>query len=106
MTAVVRPQTARPLSSVLGAFRDGATSLADIAERTGLSMDVVQASVDHLVAMGRIEAKQLASGCPSGGCASCASGHADGTAGCGASGPSAGRRGPVLVQLSLRRPHD
>ena len=49
------------------------------------------------------EAKELAMGCPGGGCGSCASGLADGSAGCGASGPSATRSGPVLVQLSLRQ---
>ena len=94
----------RPLNAVLQAFEEGATSLDDISLRTSLPTDVVGAAVEHLRRMGRIDAKELSMGCPSGGCGSCASGHSDGTAGCGASGPSTERRGPVLVQLSLRRP--
>ncbi len=93
----------RPLQAVLAPFRDGARSLDDIAGRTGLPLDVVEASVEHLRRMNVIEAKELAMGCPGGGCGSCASGLADGSAGCGASGPSATRSGPVLVQLSLRQ---
>ena len=92
----------RPLRAVMTAFSDGASSLDDIAQRTGLDRDVVQASVDHQRRMGRIDAKELSMGCPGGGCGSCASGHSDGSAGCGSDGPSAARRGPVLVQLSLR----
>ncbi|MDN5564798.1 MAG: FeoC-like transcriptional regulator [Luteococcus sp.] len=92
-----------PLSAVLRAFEDGAGSLDEIARTTGMGAEVVQTSVDHLRRMGRIEAKELSMGCPSGGCGSCASGTADGDAGCGSSGPSTERRGPVLVQLSLRR---
>ncbi|MFZ2260928.1 MAG: FeoC-like transcriptional regulator [Luteococcus japonicus] len=92
-----------PLSAVLSAFEGGAGSLDEITRITGMSPDVVQTSVDHLRRMGRIEAKELSMGCPSGGCGSCASGTADGDAGCGSSGPSTERRGPVLVQLSLRR---
>ncbi len=94
----------RPLHAVLQAFEEGAHSLHDIALRTSLSQDVVSASVEHLVRMGRVQAKELAIGCPSGGCGTCASGTSDGTAGCGAPGPSARRSGPVLVELSLRRP--
>lgn len=94
----------RPLNAVLEAFEQGAHSLGDIALRTALPLDVVRASVEHLRRMGRIEAKELSMGCPSGGCGSCASAHSDGSAGCGAEGPSSERRGPVLVQLSLRRP--
>ena len=92
----------RPLTQVLDAFAAGSASLAEVGVRTGLSDDVVRASVDHLVRLGRIEAKQLAAGCPSGGCGSCASGTPDGHAGCGASGPSGRRTGPVLVALSVR----
>lgn len=92
-----------PLSAVLAAFRDGASSLDEVGRRTGLAPDVVTASVDHLRRMGRIEARELAMGCPGGGCGSCASGTADGQAGCGSAGPSSQRSGPVLVQLSLRQ---
>lgn len=91
-----------PLTQVLDAFTAGATSLAEVGERTGLAPDVVRASVDHLVRGGHLEAKELAIGCPTGGCGSCASGHGD-QPGCGASAPSAVRGGPVLVALSVRR---
>jgi hypothetical protein len=90
-----------PLRSVLDAFRSGARSRADLGRVTGLRPDVVDAAVDHLVRIGRLEARQLATGCPGGGCGSCASG-VDGSPGCGSTGPSAQRRGPVLVQLTLR----
>lgn len=93
-----------PASRVLAAFTDGATSVDGAARMTGLPVDTVRAVVEQLVRMGRMDAKQIQSGCPGGGCGSCASGHDDGTAGCGAPGPSAGRRGPVLVELSVRRP--
>lgn len=98
-----QPQV-RPLHAILAAFEDGAGSLSEIQLRTALSPDVVRAGVDHLVRMGRIEAKQMANGCPSGGCGSCASGTHDGAAGCGSDGPGQARTGPVLVALSLRRP--
>ncbi len=98
------PRRRAPLSDVLDAFAAGAHSLDDVARRTGLSRDTVDGVVDQLVRMGRLEAKELAMGCPSGGCGSCASGHGDGTAGCGSEGPSTARTGPVLVTLSLRRP--
>ncbi len=93
-----------PLSAVLAAFDAGVHSFDEVAQRCGLSVDVVRASVDHLVRMGRLQARELAVGCPSGGCGSCASAASDGTAGCGAPGPSAGRSGPVLVTISVRRP--
>jgi hypothetical protein len=93
-----------PLRSVLSAFEGGASTLDDVRRRTGLDREVVEAAVDHLVRMGRISATSIASGCPDGGCGSCASGSQDGAPGCGSAGPSAARRGPVLVGLSLRRP--
>ncbi len=96
--------SAAPLRSVLAAFRAGATSRHDVSRRTGLAPDLVDAAIEHLVATGRLQAKELASGCPGGGCGSCASGAPDGAPGCGAPGPSAGRSGPVLVQLSVRGP--
>jgi hypothetical protein len=77
-----------PLRSVLTAFEDGALSRAE---------------VEHLLRLGRLDARELAVGCPDGGCGTCASGHGD-SPGCGASGPSARRSGPVLVSLSVRRP--
>jgi hypothetical protein len=97
--------TARgPLSAVLEAFRDGVRSFDDVAARCDLSVDVVRACVDHLVRIGRLEATELAVGCPTGGCGSCALSRADGTAGCGATGPSDTRTGAVAVAISLRRP--
>lgn len=92
-----------PLASVLSAFEGGAGTLAEVAARTGLAADVVSAAVDHLVRLGRLDAKELAMGCPSGGCGSCASASAEGTPGCGADAPNPGRRGPVLVALTRRR---
>ncbi len=98
----LRPE-AGPLTKVLAAFEAGADGFDDIVRRTGLRRDVAEAAVDHLVRMGRLEARSLSVGCPTGGCGTCASGRADGTAGCGAAGPSTARRGPVLVALRLRR---
>lgn len=94
-----------PLSAVLGAFEAGVRSVDEVVVGTGLSRDVVDAAIGHLVRAGRLESRELAIGCPDGGCGSCASGQVDGSAGCGASGPSERRSGPVLVTLSLRRPH-
>jgi hypothetical protein len=92
-----------PLRSVLGAFQDGARSRADVCTTTGLRRDVVDAAIEHLLRLGRLDARELAVGCPDGGCGSCASGAGD-APGCGASGPSTRRSGPVLVTLSGRRP--
>jgi len=91
-----------PLSAVLGAFTAGARSRAELARNTGLRPDVVDAAIEHLVRMGRLEAKELAGGCPTGGCGSCASG-VDDAPGCGASARSSARTGPVLVELRLKR---
>lgn len=92
-----------PLSLVVGAFEAGACSLAEIAGRTGLEPDVVSASVAHLVRLGRLEARELSLGCPSGGCGTCASATPSGAPGCGSAGPSPVRRGPALVALTLSR---
>lgn len=94
-----------PLQRVLAAFDAGASTLDDIARRTGLRRDLVDMAVDQLRRTGHIEAAELTIGCPSGGCGTCASGHADGSSGCG-SAPSLGRQGPVLVQLSRRKLND
>ena len=92
-----------PLTAVLAAFDAGAHSLDEVAGRCDLPLDTVRACVDHLVRMGRLESTQLAVGCPTGGCGSCASGAGDSTAGCGSSAPSGRRSGPVLVAISVRR---
>ncbi|RBY82058.1 hypothetical protein DQ238_05480 [Geodermatophilus sp. TF02-6] len=96
-------QSAGPLRSVLTAFESGARSRTEVCARTGLRRDVVDAAVEHLLRMGRLDARELTVGCPDGGCGSCASGVGD-RPGCGAAGPSARRSGPVLVSLSVRRP--
>lgn len=93
-----------PLSAVLRAFADGAATLDEVARSTGLSRDVVDAGVAHLVRLGRLDARELAVGCPSGGCGTCASGVGD-QPGCGAPSPSRQRPGAVLVALSVRRPN-
>ncbi|HEY6934186.1 MAG TPA: FeoC-like transcriptional regulator [Marmoricola sp.] len=91
-----------PLRDVLAAFDAGARSRTEIGELTGLGRDSVDAAIGHLVRMGRLEARELSTGCPGGGCGSCASG-VDGAPGCGASAPGPRRSGPVLVQLTVRR---
>jgi hypothetical protein len=90
-----------PLRAVLTALEEGAPSLHEVCLRTQLDRDVVEAAVDHLVRMGRISAKELAIGCPGGGCGSCASGVGD-APGCGAHSSSGVRSGLVLVALSVR----
>ncbi len=92
-----------PLAAVLAAFEGGASSLVEVQSRTGLPRDLVDAGVAHLVRLGRLDARELAMGCPGGGCGSCASGTESGTPGCGADGPSSARVGPVLVALTLGR---
>lgn len=91
-----------PLSATLAAFQGGASTLAEVTTVTGLSREAVDAAVAHLVRLGRLEARELAMGCPSGGCGGCASAVA-GAPGCGASGPSASRSGSALVALTLTR---
>lgn len=92
--------SARPLRGVLDALESGASSVDDVAEQTMLPRDVVSAAIDHLVRLGRLSVETMAFGCPGGGCGSCASSSA-GTPGCGAVGPSTGRRGPVLVSIRM-----
>lgn len=92
----------RPLHAILAAFDQGALSLADVAEQTHLSDDVVRAGVDHLVRLGRIDAKEMSNACPSGGCGSCASAA---ETSCSRSVAVTGRTSSTLVALSLRRSH-
>ncbi len=61
-----------PLTAVLNAYREGAVTHAEASRATGLSLDVVGASVDHLVRMGRLDRQVLTFGCPASGCGSCA----------------------------------
>jgi hypothetical protein len=79
---------------VLDAARRGTASRADLAARTGLPPDVVDAAVDHLIRTGALHAETLGSACPAGGCAGCGAptGH-----GCGDA--AARTPGPVLITL-------
>lgn len=92
-----------PLSAVLSAVASGVGTTAEISERTGLGRDTVSAAIDHLVRTERLTAGELALGCPSGGCGTCAS-AVEGAPGCGASAPSPTRTGRALVTLTLRSP--
>lgn len=60
-----------PLTLVLDAARAGGSTRADIARRTGLSLEMVGASVDHLVRLGRLQGAPPAGGCAAGGCGGC-----------------------------------
>ena len=91
-----------PLSRVRDAIASGAQSRSEITSRTGLDPSVVDASLDHLLRMGHLTTEELGGGCPEDGCSGCPSGRADGSAGCGASGP-ANARGPVLIKLEKPR---
>ena len=90
-----------PLAEVARAIGDGAGTRVGIARATGLSADVVDAALAHLERTGMLVSEQLSSGCPDGGCGSCPSGKADGSAGCGASGMQSAR-GPVMLKLTRR----
>ena len=87
-----------PLTQVLEALTAGVGSLAEVSRRTGLSAEVVQASVDHLVRMGRLQADELTAGCPSGGCGACPASSPDGGR-CGSGAPG---RGPVMLTPGRR----
>ncbi len=75
-----------PLRAVLAALRGGAGTLGEVARQCELDRDLVEAAVAHLVRIGAVPARELALGCPGGGCSSCASG-VDGAPGCGSAGP-------------------
>lgn len=86
-----------PLVAVLAELTAGAPTLDDVARRTGLARDVVEAAVEQLVRMGRVAASTLSSACPDTGCGGCVTG------GCAVPGRSApGGRRPVLVALTVR----
>lgn len=84
----------RPLRAVLEAVQSGALTSNEIANRTGLSMDMIRTSLDQLVRMDYLSEEALATACPPTGCGGCSSASAD-------SGTCA--TGPVLVGLSLTR---
>lgn len=89
MTAAAAP--AAPMSAVLAQFEAGASSLREVADRTGLDLALVRVVVERLVAMRRLTAEQLTSGCPPDGCGGCRVAGPDGS-GCTA--------GPVLLHLT------
>jgi hypothetical protein len=98
------------LTRILTAVAAGTPTVVDIARQTGLDESMVRLGIDELVRMGRLQASQLAAGCPPAGCGGCASGRSDEAGrvapGCGADAPSEVRRGPVLVALSVPQRRD
>jgi hypothetical protein len=67
-----RFQTGGPLTRVLRAIIGGGRTNEQLATMTGMDTDMVASVIDHLLRTGRLTQKQLAYGCPSGGCGSCA----------------------------------
>lgn len=88
-----------PLRAVLDAFGREATSLADVQAATGLRADVLEAAVEQLVRLGRLDREQVGAGCTTGGCGGCGSSPESGGS-CGSARPAAA--GPVLVALTVR----
>lgn len=101
----------RPLTAVLAAVEEGVRSLDEVAERTGLSRSTVEAAVEQLGRMGRLDVHTLSIGCPDGGCGGCAAAdHSTGAAGpaapgCGATGATPARRGSAIVMIGLPKRH-
>lgn len=102
----------RPLSAVLAAVEEGVRSLDAVAERTGLTRSTVEAAVEQLGRMGRLDVQTLSIGCPDGGCGSCAAAdhdtHRDARSagpGCGAGAATPGRRGSAIVMIGLPGRH-
>lgn len=93
--------TAGPLQRVIDAIVAGASTRAEIAERSRLERHVVDAALDHLLRTGRLGAEEIGGACPDSGCGACPSGRSDGAAGCGSSGPLTSR-GPVALTLNRR----
>lgn len=56
---------AGPVSVVLDALETDGGSLTDVAQRTGLRLDVVRAAAAHLVRLGRVQRCELQFGCAS-----------------------------------------
>lgn len=68
----------RPLQAVLAALTDGAGTRGAVVTATGLSLDVVDAALEHLERLGRVEAHPIGAGCPTSGCGGCAMANACG----------------------------
>jgi hypothetical protein len=92
--------TSTPLRAVLDELTAGAPTLDEVARRTGLGRDVVEAAVDHLVRLGRVSSSTLSTGCADVGCGGCGASSSCPSVGM----PAPGGRRPVLVALSVRRP--
>lgn len=76
-----------PLAAVLAAFQGGAASVAEVRLRTGLDGEVVDAAVEHLIRIGRLERSAVDLGCAGDGCDNCPA------SGAGASCGTAGHHG-------------
>lgn len=59
------------LRAVLAAVDDGCVTAPQVADRTGLPVDVVEAAVDHLRRTGHLP-PALRLSCPAAGCGTCA----------------------------------
>jgi hypothetical protein len=96
-TPSVVTSTKGPLSLVLAEVEAGTPTIGEMARHIGLDEAVVRAAVDHLVRSGRIEAREIAIGCPPSGCGGCAF-----ASGCSQPAPTSGHRGLVTLTLSRR----
>lgn len=90
-----------PLRLVLTIIEDGASSLPEIAARSGLDAGVVTLAIERLVASGHLTSERLL-GCPDDGCGSCPSAR-EGRPTCDAASPRGPAAGPVLVTLGPMR---
>lgn len=95
----VRSTQPGPLSAVLAAVADGAPTVSSLVGATGLSEDVVEAAVEHLVGLGRLESVDLSARCATGRCGSCPLA----SAGPSCPGTSPWRTGAPVVALTVRR---
>lgn len=89
----------RPLRAVLAACTAGAGTVQEVADRVGLSRDVVEAAADYLVQTGRLASAPFAGGCPSGGCGACPVANSATGSECATSGSSH----PSVRLLTLSR---
>jgi hypothetical protein len=71
------------LRSVLDAMASGAATVDELADRTGLDVDLVRVALDQLVALGRVTSDRAATACPPATCGGCSSptGHGCATGG-------------------------
>jgi hypothetical protein len=61
---------------IRAALADPATrSVSDLVAATGLTRDLVDAGLEHLLFTGELRAEPLASGCPAAACGTCAVRH-------------------------------